>query len=116
MKRILITSSDAMMYQFLLKHALNLIEQGFEVDLASFPAEGYEGQNYFERIREILPEQFSFYKIDTARSPLSPSNSKGYKQLKVDHSVRKDVDEMLCKGCYEADDAQYPDDAILCAS
>ncbi len=82
MKRILITSSDAMMYQFLLKHALNLIEQGFEVDLASFPAEGYEGQNYFERIREILPEQFSFYKIDTARSPLSPSNSKGYRQLK----------------------------------
>lgn len=82
MKRILITSSDAMMYQFLLKHALNLIEHGFEVDLASFPAEGYEGQNYFERIREILPEQFNFYKIDTARSPLSPSNSKGYKQLR----------------------------------
>lgn len=81
MKRILITSSDAMMYQFLLKHALNLIEHGFEVDLASFPAEGYEGQNYFERIREILPEQFNFYKIDTARSPLSPSNAKGYKQL-----------------------------------
>ena len=91
MKRILITSSDAMMYQFLLKHALNLIEQGFEVDLASFPAEGYEGQNYFERIRENLPEQFNFYKIDTVRSPISPGNAKGYKQLK----------EIISKGNYD---------------
>lgn len=91
MKRILITSSDAMMYQFLLKHALNLIEQGFEVDLASFPAEGYEGQNYFERIRENLPEQFNFYKIDTVRSPISLGNAKGYKQLK----------EIISKGNYD---------------
>ncbi len=82
MKRILITSSDAMMFQFLLKHAITLIDLGYEVDLASFPAEGYEGQNYFERIREILPKRFNFYKINTARSPLSPGNVKGYKQLK----------------------------------
>ncbi len=82
MKKILITSSDAMMYQFLLKHALNLIENGYSVDLAAFPAEGYEGQNYIERIKKSLPETSKLFTVHTARSPLSPSNIKGYRELK----------------------------------
>ncbi len=82
MKRILITSSDAMMYQFLLKHALNLLDKGYEVDLAAFPAEGYEGQNYLERLEQALPEGSRLFRVNTARSPLSPANIKGFKQLK----------------------------------
>ena len=82
MKKILITSSDAMMYQFLLKHALNLIGFGYSVDVAIFPAAGYEGQNYPERIKSALPAASSFFTVHTARSPLSPKNFNGYRELK----------------------------------
>ncbi len=81
-KKILITSSDAMMYQFLLKHALNLIEQGYHVDLACIEAEDYEGQDYFNRIRRILPGEYNLFHLDSKRFPLSPNNIKGLKQLK----------------------------------
>lgn len=80
--KILITSSDAMMYQFLLKHALNLSKKGVTVDVAVFSAEGYEGQHYPERIASALPQGSTFFKVDTVRSPLSPKNIGGYKQLK----------------------------------
>ena len=82
MKKILITSSDAMMYQFLLKHSLILIHCGYSVDIAVFPADGYEGQNYPERIKNALPETSSFFVVHTARSPLSPKNFNGYRELK----------------------------------
>ena len=82
MKRILITSSDAMMYQFLLRHIRYLAEHGYEVDCGCFAAEGYEGQNYFQRIKRALPQNSHLYKIHTHRSPLSAGNYRGLSELK----------------------------------
>lgn len=82
MKKILIASSDAMMYQFLLKHAHHLSQNGWQVDIASLRAYGYEKQNYIERIDREKPDGSKFFEISATRSPLSLKNITGYKQLK----------------------------------
>ena len=79
---MLITASDAMTFQFLLNHALNLASKGWHVDVASFAASRYEGQNYFERICTALPSDSRFFRLSSDRSPLCPRNFKGLKELK----------------------------------
>ena len=77
-KRILITSTDLMMVQFLLPHIQNLAENGYAVDIACSDVGG--------RVEEIKEKTKSYienlFVLGLQRSPLSPQNAKGYKQLK----------------------------------
>lgn len=81
-KRILITSTDVMMYQFLLPHVCNLSKNGFIVDIACSYAKGYENEGYHSYIQENLPEESSFFSVSLCRSPFSLSNTKGLKEIK----------------------------------
>ncbi|MBE6817753.1 MAG: glycosyltransferase family 4 protein [Ruminococcaceae bacterium] len=77
-KRLLITSTDLMMVQFLLPHIQNLAENGYAVDIACSDVGG--------RVEEIKGKTKAYteniFVLDLQRSPLSPQNAKGYKQLK----------------------------------
>ena len=85
-KKILITSTDVMMLQFLAKHAFYLKEQGFEVDVACSDVE-----NHIEELREIFRDKINFTVIECVRSPFSPKNLRGYKQMK----------KLICDGGYD---------------
>lgn len=78
MRKIIITSTDLMMVQFLLPHIKNLAENGYTVDIACSDVGG--------RVEEIRKKTKSYIKnlfvLGLQRSPLSPQNVKGYKQLK----------------------------------
>ena len=82
MKRILITSTDVMMYQFLFPHVHCLSENGYIVDVACSFAEGYEKEGYHTYIKEHLPEGSTFFPVDLHRSPFSLGNIKGLKEIK----------------------------------
>lgn len=82
MKRILITCTDVMMYQFILPHVQYLNEQGFIVDVACSHAEGYKKEGYHKFIRENIPDGSSFYPLNLERNPFSLVNRKGLKELK----------------------------------
>lgn len=82
MKRILITSTDVMMYQFILPHVQFLSENGFIVDVACSFAEGYKREGYHKSISEHLPLSSKFYSVDLCRSPYSLKNIKGLNELK----------------------------------
>ncbi len=77
-KRILITSTDLMMAQFLLPHVKNLAENGFIVDIAC--------SNVGNKVDVILSTCDgyinNFHLIRTVRSPFSPKNIIGYKDIK----------------------------------
>lgn len=81
-ERILITSTDVMMIQFLVPHVLNLHENGFKVDIACSSANGYERDDYFSRLRQLLPEEVTIYKIPLNRKPYKISNYKGLLKLR----------------------------------
>lgn len=77
-KRILITSTDLMMAQFLLPHVKNLSENGFIVDIAC--------SNVGDKI-DIISNACKGYinklhLIRTVRNPFSPKNFVGYKDIK----------------------------------
>lgn len=77
-KRILVSSTDLMMVQFLLPHIKHLSENGYIVDIAC--------SNVGERVEEIKEKTSgiinNFHLIGTVRSPLSLKNLKGYKDMK----------------------------------
>ena len=77
-KRLLITSTELMMIQFLAPHVKNLSENGFEVDLAC--------SNVGGRIDEVFTMLKGYtkniFEVNLQRSPVAPSNITGYKQLK----------------------------------
>lgn len=77
-KRILVTSTDLMMIQFLVPHVINLSENGFEVEIACSDVGG--------RMDEIREKLNSYVKavhvVRLVRSPASPSNLKGYQDMK----------------------------------
>lgn len=77
-KRILVTSTDLMMVQFLLPHIINLSENGYEVEIACSVVGG--------RIDEIRDKLNGYVKkihtIRLVRSPLNPINFKGYGDVK----------------------------------
>ena len=77
MKKILITSTDLMMIQFLVPHVQNLINNGYQVDIACSIV-----KNRIEEIKKILPKCGNIYTVELNRSPLKLSNLKGLKQLK----------------------------------
>lgn len=75
--KILVTSTDSMMIQFLMPHVKNLIQEGHQVDIACSVVKGR-----MEEIKAVLPENVNIYTVNLARSPLKLSNFKGLKQLK----------------------------------
>lgn len=76
MKKILVTSTDLMMLQFLAPHVQNLKEQGYDVEIACSEVGGR-----FIEAQNILGAEKS-YKIRLHRSPFKLSNLKGLKDLK----------------------------------
>lgn len=78
MRRILITSTDLMMVQFLLPHVKNLSRNGYEVELACSEVGG--------RLNEIREKTDGYVKsvhvVRLRRSPFSPTNLKGYGDMK----------------------------------
>lgn len=81
-KKILITSTDVMMIQFLLPHVQYLHKLGYTVDVACSSAEGYQHEQYGEKIKEVLPEDSEYFHVRTERTPYSVHNILGYKDLK----------------------------------
>lgn len=76
MKKILVTSTDLMMLQFLVPHILNLREQGYDVEVACSEVGGR-----FDEVKSVLGEE-KLYKVRLRRSPFSLSNFKGLSDLK----------------------------------
>lgn len=82
-KRILVTSTDLMMAQFLIPHIKNLSENGYQVEIACSDVGG--------RINEIRQKLdgvvHNVYVVRLHRSPIKPSNYFGYKEMKkvIDH-------------------------------
>ena len=77
-KRVLVTSTDLMMVQFLVPHVINLSQNGFEVEIAC--------SNVGERVEEIREKLDGYIKafhiVRLHRSPLSLDNLNGYKDMK----------------------------------
>lgn len=77
-KRILVTSTDLMMIQFLVPHVINLSENGFEVEIACSVV-----GNRIEEVRQKLNGYVNaIHLVRLVRSPVSPNNFKGYKDMK----------------------------------
>ena len=76
MKKILITSTDMMMMQFLVPHVLHLKELGYDVEVACSEVGGR-----FDEVKETLAD-VKVHKVDLYRSPLQIKNFNGLKQLK----------------------------------
>lgn len=78
MKRILITSTDLMMIQFLVPHVKNLAENGFEVEIACSVVGDRIGD-----VREALAGTVkAIHTVRLERSPVSPRNLSGYRDMK----------------------------------
>lgn len=77
MKRLLLTCTDLMALQFLVPHVKYLSQNGFSVELACSDVGG--------RLDELRDELHGIAKVHTVRlvrSPFSPGNLNGYKDLK----------------------------------
>lgn len=78
MKRILITSTELMMIQFLVPHVKNLAENGFEVELACSNVGGR-----MEEVRSALGGVVkAIHVLRLERSPASPRNLLGYGDMR----------------------------------
>lgn len=76
-KRLLISSTDLMMVQFLVPHVINLANKNFDIDIACSEVGG-RFQEVVDKISEYVGH---IYKIHLKRSPLSKNNYVGYKEL-----------------------------------
>ena len=86
-KRLLVTSTDLMMVQFLVPHVINLAENGFEVEIACSDVGGR-----MDEIREKLKNHVkAIHVVRLVRSPASPVNLKGYQDMK----------KVIHDGCYD---------------
>jgi len=81
-KSILITSTDVMMFQFLVPYVNYLALKGFHVDVACSSAELYEKEGYFKKIKESVPAGCKVYHIRTKRNPFDIHNIDGLIDLK----------------------------------
>lgn len=86
MKKILVTSTDVMMAQFLIPHIEYLVQSGYEVDVACSKVQGFEDEVY-DRLHGIAKVFF----VELKRSPVSMKNVYGLIQLK----------KLICKGNYD---------------
>lgn len=77
-KRILITSTDLMMIQFLVPHVINLSDNGYEIEIACSNVGGK-----IEQIKERLKNTVKkIHVVKLARNPFTFKNFKGYKEMK----------------------------------
>ena len=77
-KRLLITSTDMMMVQFLIPHVRNFAEHGYEVEIACSDVGGYA-----ETLKKKLGNAVkAVYIVPLERSPFSLFNIKGFERLK----------------------------------
>ena len=78
MKKILITSTDMMMIQFLVPHVRNLSEHGFQVEIACS-----EVGSRMDDVRSALSGTVqAIHTVRLERSPTSPRNLAGYRDMK----------------------------------
>lgn len=77
-KRLLVTSTDLMMVQFLIPHIIHLSENGYDVEIACSDVGG--------RMDEIRQKLSGYAKnihiVRLVRSPIHPINFKGYQDMK----------------------------------
>lgn len=78
-KKILVTSTDLMMVQFLLPHIRNLFENGYVVEVACSDVGGRMDEIH-EKLRDCVRK---IHTVDLHRSPAAPGNFKGYRQMKA---------------------------------
>ncbi len=77
-KRILVTSTDLMMIQFLVPHVIYLSQNGYEVDIACSDVGGR-----MREVREALGKTVKgIFVVRLERSPASVKNLQGYKDMK----------------------------------
>lgn len=77
-KRMLVTSTDLMMIQFLVPHVIHLSQNGFEVEIACSDVGGR-----MDEVRQKLDGYVSaIHVVRLVRSPASPENFKGYQDMK----------------------------------
>lgn len=78
MKKILITSTELMMIQFLVPHVKNLAENGFEVEIACSDVGGR-----MDEVRAALADTVkAIHVLRLERSPTSPRNLLGYGDMR----------------------------------
>lgn len=78
MKKILITSTDMMMIQFLVPHVRNLSEHGFQVEIACSVV-----GDRMDDVRSALADTVaSIHTVRLERSPASSRNLSGYRDMK----------------------------------
>lgn len=78
MKKLLITSTELMMIQFLVPHVKNLAEQGYHVEIACSDVGGR-----MEDVRNALGDVVKkIHVLRLERSPLSPRNVLGYQDMR----------------------------------
>lgn len=82
MKRILVTSTDVMMYLFLVPHIKKLKSLGFTVDIACSFADEYHNHNYLSKVKSLVHPDAKIYKLNSVRSPFSLKNIPTIIQLK----------------------------------
>ena len=78
MKKLLITSTDLMMIQFLVPHVRHLSEQGFHVEIAC----SVVGDRIDEVRKAVEGYARAVHTVRLERSPVSPNNLKGYGDMK----------------------------------
>lgn len=78
MKKLLITSTELMMIQFLVPHVKYLSEQGYHVEIACSDVGGR--MNDVRNALEGVVKKIHILRLE--RSPLSPRNFQGYQDLK----------------------------------
>ena len=85
MKKILVTSTDLMMVQFLAPHILHLRSIGYHVDVAC--------SNVGNRINEVIEKigQNNVFQLHLSRSPFRLLNLKGFFEL----------EDLMNRGCYD---------------
>ena len=77
MKRVLLTCTDLMTIQFMVPHIRYLAENGFNVDLACSVV-----GDRLEDVKNAVGDVATIHTLRLQRSPFSPSNLKGYGDLK----------------------------------
>lgn len=77
-KRLLVTSTELMMVQFLIPHVTHLSQNGFEVEIACSNVGGR-----MDEVREKLRDHVkAIHEVRLVRSPTSPTNFKGYGDMR----------------------------------
>lgn len=75
-KKILITSTDVMMLQFLVPHVFYLQNQGYEVEVACSNVE-----NHVDELKDIFKTKVKMHLVELKRNPMQISNIRGLLQL-----------------------------------